>query len=897
MTLPTIRLGLVARLAVLLGGLAAISTVLALFIQDRALNADLHSAAQSRLHGAAVAAERLTADHLRSVAYRYSAISRTPEFRANLDAGHRPTLSFYAKQLAKDQGAAAVVFTLASGETVVSAGPALLSEAAAQRVARDSRNETVACVGAGQTAVADSTATGTLTRCGFPDRTEASMLEQDGRVYVRVAVPLRTRGAVVGGLIALEALHDETFAAWSNMLGARMHVAGAASSSDTELTEHVSSFPDLDLVLATTYASERHAIAHSRRSLLLSGLGALVLALVASLFLARRFSQPILEINSAAQRVREGVLDPALDVGRNDELGDLGRAFNTVVSRLRGSEWQLGRARRIAQLDHWSFDCTTQQVEGGAEFRRLFGHVPEGPISIDDFVARVRADDRDKLLTAMRRLDRPGGSIRLQVRVPLRPGRERVLHLRGTSESGQLTATVQDVTQRWATSRRIRYLSLHDRLTGLGNREYFLRHVERAVQHGERFAVLMVGVNEFHMLTSAVGHAAADDALRSVAQRIIDALPSAPLEPSTDDEQDAGAMRVGNAEFATVMRVENRTEAMRLAERLLKQLDCPMVVGSEELTVEASIGICLWPDDAGDVERLVRNALTALEQSKILGHARYQFYQGAMHEEASRRLRMASQLRRAIEHGELEVHYQPRVRPKDGKVLGVEALARWTSDEFGIVPPSEFIPVAEEAGLVGQLGQWCLGVAIQELATLQTMGVGDLRMAVNVSKHQLTPRIVGDLVATARGTDPTSLEFEVTESALINRDGEALQALETLGNQGFRISLDDFGTGYSSLGYLRQLPIDAVKIDRSFISELATNDEAASIIWAVVMMCEALRLDAVAEGVETKMQRERVIELGCHEAQGFLFAPPMSATALQQFLSTQHKIHRTSTTV
>lgn len=883
-------MGVVARLAALLGGLAAASTLLALFVQDRALSADLHLAAQRRMEASAGAADRVMADHFQGVVERYAAISTTPAFRANLEADHLPTLTFYAERLAKEQRATAVAFVLPSGEIGASAGPVALAREVSHGVERDMRTGAIACVGIGNESAVRRPGQAVFSPCAYPDRAEASVLEHEGDLYVRVAVPLLTRGTVVGGLYVLEALNPETLAAWSAIVGGDVHVSTSGDVAPVDLIETVRTFPDLEFMLATTYAPEQAAISRSRRNLVLSGLGALGLALIASFFLAKRFTQPILAIHRAAERAKTGLLEPGLDVERDDELGDLGRAFSSIVSRLRGSEWQLGRAKRLARLDDWTLDLSTNLVEGGTEFRRLFGLRTDDPVDVDDLIVRVREEDRQKLRTALRRASHPNGSLRLDVRLGLRPGRDRVLHLRGTCNGDRISATAQDVTLRWATSRRIKYLSLHDSLTGLGNRDYFLLRLEQMVGDGDPFAVLMVGLTDFHAVTSAVGHAAADRVLCEVSQRVVDGLPRVTAPSDGEREDDVAAMRVGNAEFAMLIPVGSRAEAMKHAKTTLDRLDALVAVGNDEVGVEASIGICLWPDDAEDVEGLVQNALTALEQTKLVGKDRYQFYHSAMHEEASRRLHMASVLRRAVEHGELEVHYQPRVRPSDGYVVGVEALARWNSDEFGVVSPSEFIPLAEEVGIVTQLGEWCLGVAVKDLAQWRDLGAGDLRMAVNISKHQLTPNIVRDVLATTHGTDPSCLEFEVTESVLIEHGSEALGALEDLGKHGFRISLDDFGTGYSSLGYLRQLPIDAVKIDRSFVSELATNEEAASIIWAVVMMCEALKLDAVAEGVETEVQCERVVELGCHEAQGFLFAPPMPAGQIETFLAARNMI-------
>ena len=364
--LPAIKIGVVAKLAALLGGLAAASTLLALFVQDRALSADLHSAAQQRLQAAAGAADRVMADHFRSVAQRYAAISTMPAFRANLEADHLPTLTFYAERLAEEQRATAVVFVLPSGELGASGGLAALAEVASQRVERDMMTGAIACVGiAGENAVAQP-AQAVFTPCAYPDRAEASVLEHKGDMYVRVSVPLLTRGTVVGGLYALEPLSRETMQAWSAIVGADVHVPTPGGLAPVDLVETVRTLPDLEFVLSTTYAPEQAAIARSRRNLVLSGLGALVLAIVASFFLAKRFSRPILDIRRAAERAQAGLLEPGLDVERGDELGDLGRSFSAIVSRLRGSEWQLGRAKRLARLDDWTLDLSTNLVAGGS---------------------------------------------------------------------------------------------------------------------------------------------------------------------------------------------------------------------------------------------------------------------------------------------------------------------------------------------------------------------------------------------------------------------------------------------------------------------------------------------------------------------------------------------------
>jgi len=887
-----------------LGGLAATSTLIALLIQDRALNSDLRDAAHQRLQGAARAADRLIADYLQGVGDRYAAISRTPEFRANLAANHMPTLTYYARQIAEGQGASAVVFLRQSGAVAASVGNTDLANVAANRIQGSTPVTDNVCIRSGEEGPAGRrTAAGNgvqFESCQFPNGgAEASILWRDHELYALVSVPLRTSGAHEGGLVALEAVGSETLHTWSDMFGAMIDVLPHGTHPIGSLEERVRSFPDIEVRVSTTYDAEHRAIARSRRNLVLSGIAALLLAMGASMILAHRFAAPIVRMTSAAERVGEGFLDPDLDVQRHDELGDLGRAFTEIMSRLRGSEMRLGRAQRLARLDHWAIDLATDDVSGGPEFRRLFGLPSDGPIQTDDVALRVHEDDRQKFQAAIRRARQTSGAFRTDVRVPLRPGRDRVLHLRGRQRDDgnggkRLEASVQDVTERWKTAKRMRYLSLHDALTGLGNREYFYRDLRRQLVRAgnaqSSVAVMSVGLNDFGDVTGAMGDTIAAELLREVGRRLVALV--APSIPTDDDESAAlrGCVtRLGDAEFAVVTEIATREGASELADTILSRLADTFWIGEEDIAINASIGISLWPDDAADVETLTRNCHSALQQSRLTGNNQYQFYDGSRHREASRLLRMAVLLRRAIENDELEVYYQPRVRPDTGAIVAVEALARWTNDELGPVQPSEFVPLAEEAGLIRSLGDWCLRVVASDLARWRKLGARDLRVAVNISRQQLTRGIVEGVLDATRGVDPSDLELEVTESALIDRPDEALAVLNELGEHGFRISLDDFGTGYSSLSYIRQLPIDAVKIDRSFIKELATSDDARSITWTIIMMCQALNLEAVAEGVETRAQQQVLIELGCDEAQGFLFGRPMSAAGIERFMA-KHQI-------
>jgi diguanylate cyclase (GGDEF)-like protein len=400
--------------------------------------------------------------------------------------------------------------------------------------------------------------------------------------------------------------------------------------------------------------------------------------------------------------------------------------------------------------------------------------------------------------------------------------------------------------------------------------------------------LLLIGIDGFASIESAMGPQVGDELLCEVARRLVATLgvPRQPDRRRKRDPSSYSAVRFGNDEFAAVDTVSSRGDAATLAQAVAHALEEPYVIDGHEITVSVSIGISVYPDDAATVDALVRYGKTALQTGRSISDV-YHFYDESMHQREVRRLRVAALLRRAIEREELELHYQPRVRPDSGKIVAVEALARWTHDELGSISPGEFVPIAEDVGLIQSLGDWCLRAAVRDLLMWRSLGIRDLRVSVNLSPQEILPGLVERVLDITNALDPRTIEFEVTDSAVLRNPDEALCLLTQLSDHGFRIALDDFGTGYSSLSHVRQLPLDAVKVDRSFIQDLGTNQESLSITGAVIMMCQAMDLESVGEGVETEQQRRRLVELGCDEAQGHLFAAAMPPADLVTLLEKQ----------
>jgi len=881
-------IGVAARLALLLGGVAAFSTGLALVVQDRALDQDLKRQSRTRLEASARRADRLIVDHLEDLAERYTAISRTPELRANLGTRHGPTLGFYAGSLLRGERAILAAFVGPQGEWLAEAGdPRLVS--VIRRSSGSTADTRPACVRPDSAGPSSTTGSGDEWKaCEYPLRgAEASLLQSDGGMYALVRVPLRTRGVLDGGLFAVEAVSDEILAGWSELSGADVRAGGSAS--DGELDALVKALPGIELRVATTYDAELSIIRRARNDLVLSGALALLLALVASLFLARDFARPIVRIREATERLSKGQLDHRVEVERADEIGQLGHAFNDLASRLTASQERERRAQRLARFGNWQFDFETQTFEGTEEFHRLFSVEQRGGIPLSTILDRIRPEDREAFEGALGATSGSSSPFQVDVSVRGAGGKDRVLHLRGQVRSmtpGQVDGSAQDVTDRRQSEEQIRYLSLHDPLTGLGNRNLALEEIEARVagRDGRQpFVLMVIALDDLSQIVQTFGHAVGDTVLVDAASRLVLNVRE---RPRADDLAATDLVaRLGDDRFLIVLDGVTDTEgAAAPAGRLQSVVRRPYRVGDQEVVLTPSLGMALWPVDAETGGTLLRNAETALSRVQHDDPGSFRFFQESMHADASRRLRLAHRLRLAIEEEGLEFHYQPRVRPEDGALIGMEALARWTDADLGPISPVEFIPIAEATGTIRALGSWGIGAAARQLLAWHEAGHRDISVSVNLSHQQLEPGLVAHVLACTDGLDPQRFELEVTESALIQEGDSAIETLTQLRGQGFRIALDDFGTGYSSLAYLQGLPIDTVKVDRSFIRDIADDADAAALTGSVLAMCRALRLHTVVEGVETEAQLRVLEELGCTEVQGFLFSRPLPVEEATAYL-------------
>ncbi len=445
---------------------------------------------------------------------------------------------------------------------------------------------------------------------------------------------------------------------------------------------------------------------------------------------------------------------------------------------------------------------------------------------------------------------------------------------------------IHDVTERKAAEQQLLHDALHDRLTGLPNRTLLLDRADHLLRRAARrpaelFGVIVLDMDRFKYVNDSLGHAAGDELLVALSRR---------LEGCVRREDTVA--RLGGDEFAVLLdAVSAVNEATHVAERIQGALSLPFVLGDHELYATASIGIALSAPGYARAEELLRDADTAMNRAKLAGRARHEVFEAEMHADVVARLRLETQLRRALERDELCLYYQPIVRLETGTLAGFEALVRWRHPERGLLRPIEFIDMAEETGIIIPIGWWVVRQACTQLREWldRIPGAEGLTMNINLSARQfrqpdLVPRV--DAVLAETGVAPRAVELEITESVFLESGETATAAVNELRKRGVRVCIDDFGTGYSSLGYLRRLSVDTVKIDRSFVSGLGSEGGNPELVHAIVALAQSLELRAIAEGVETSAQRQIVWELGAELAQGHLFAMPVDAPEATRLLET-----------
>jgi diguanylate cyclase (GGDEF)-like protein/PAS domain S-box-containing protein len=443
-------------------------------------------------------------------------------------------------------------------------------------------------------------------------------------------------------------------------------------------------------------------------------------------------------------------------------------------------------------------------------------------------------------------------------------------------ENAGVVGTFHDITELKKKEAQIYHQAYHDELTGLANRVRLKDAIADRIRLGGDggLAVLMLDLDNFKNVNDSLGHGVGDKLLLEASRRLRDVVGPQPL-----------LARTGGDEFALLLD-GCKDVANRLAAKVLDAFTVPFVIDEHELYITISIGLTCWPEDGADADSLVKNADVAMYKAKEQGRSRCLHFDAEMTEQVTRRLSIEKSIRKGLERDEFQVYYQPRINIFNGRLVGMEALVRWVPEHGAVVSPAEFIPVAEETGLIVALGERVLRLACAQMRIWADRGWGDLRMSVNISARQFQANLTERVAAALRdsGISPDSLELEITETTMMRDIGQTVLLLEQLNGMGLKIAIDDFGTGHSSLYYLKRFPISTLKIDRSFVRDIMKDDGDANIVSTIITMGHNLSLNVVAEGVETDEQLAFLRDKGCVEVQGFYYSKPVPAAEFEDFV-------------
>lgn len=567
---------------------------------------------------------------------------------------------------------------------------------------------------------------------------------------------------------------------------------------------------------------------------------------------------------------------------------------SAVYSELRENQVRLSKAQEIADIGHWNLSLEDGSLQWSPEVYRIHGRRP-GPDTLgsDDFFGNVHPDDRAMLQDALARALEQVSRFRVEHRIVWPDTTVRVVQQRGEvvlDDQGSvigLTGTIQDISEQREAQEEIRNLAYFDTLTGLGNRQFFNERLEAAVTHaqrvGGRMAILFFDLDEFKAVNDTLGHATGDALLKMVAERI-----GRCVRESDVVARNRETARLGGDEFTLILTGLERTGDVEVvAERIRRSIARPFEIEGEDVRVSASIGAAIFPDDGEDASSIVANADMAMYQSKSQGGNCYTFFCASMVEKVQRRKRLSERLKIAVSDGNLSLVYQPIVRLADLRLIGVEALVRWSDPELGTVAPHEFIPVAEETGAIAAIGEWVLREGCRTVSAWEHRFGAVLDLSVNISAFQF---VGGRLAACIErtldetGIDPGRLQLELSDRLVMEDLERSLTELEELAAQGLTVCIEQVGTRPSSLRGLASLPLNALKIDRSFIQRAHQHRVSARLVATLIGIGQALDLKVTAEGLENKAQLNLVRDLRCDFGQGYLFAHPMDDSRVAKLL-------------
>lgn len=618
------------------------------------------------------------------------------------------------------------------------------------------------------------------------------------------------------------------------------------------------------------------------------------LTFMASMRLAASIANPLVQLADVARHVssdRDYSVRARIRAGGETAL--LIKSFNEMLAQiqsreqaLKESEERYALAARGANDGLWDWNLTSGKIYFSPRWNHMLGcSVSELWSGPEDWFSHIHVDDRERVRTGIAtHCDGKTSELVSEYRMRHESGGyiwmlSRGIVVRDPSGTAiRIAGSQTDITEG----------KISDPLTHIPNRLYFIDRLESAIEsareEGTLFAILFVDLDQFKLVNDSLGHAAGDELLIDVAGRLRAGMRS---NSRPDGQAKSVVARVGGDEFAILLtHMRNETDPAIVAARILERLSESFYLEGRHVSASASIGIALG-SSGGTPEDLLRNADTAMYHAKANGKARFEFFNEAMRDRVVARFEIETGLRKAIDLEQLVLHYQPIVSTVDNHICGFEALVRWNHPERGLIPPIEFIPIAEESDLIVLLGRWVLRESCRQMAEWHRSFNSNppLTINVNVSSRQLSDsRLVEDVkfALAESGLRPEFLSIEVTEGSLIENTEQTVATLNRLKAMNVRLEIDDFGTGYSSLSYLRRLPFDTLKIDRSFVHELGAGSDGLDIVKAIVEMAHSLRLEVIAEGVETEEQLQQLRKLGCKYVQGFLFSKPVNAHAAER---------------
>lgn len=580
---------------------------------------------------------------------------------------------------------------------------------------------------------------------------------------------------------------------------------------------------------------------------------------------------------------------------------------STVLKTLEQRESRLENAERIAQLGSWSWDTRDRQLYVSKEFKRILDFADDCAPTLDDVYANFSKEEQNRVQAIYEQaLQNKEKSIVIEHSFKDSQGavkrlrHEAEFEFRGDKDY-VIAGTILDITEETYNKDKILQLAYYDTLTSLPNRTFFKIHLEHAIKKAKQsatcLAVMVLDLDLFTRINNSLGHDAGDKLLVKASQRLLEAvddpsavkLTPAAIDPHAAEEGTGNVLaRLEGDQFVILLNnFRKLDDVIFLIQKVLKRLSAPITVKANNVVVTASAGISLYPVNGQNSETLLRNSDAAMLFAKSQGRNSFRFYSSEIDARSKERLSVENDLRNAIRNGELELHFQPKINLTSREVRSVEALIRWRHPEKGMISPGQFIPMAEELGLINEMGEWCLHEACRKTKAWNQAGIPPVRTAINLSALQIKTSNLVEIVRSTlehHGLIPAQLEVEITENILMDDTHRTLRTLEGLRSLGVRVALDDFGTGYSSLSYLTRFPFTSLKIDRCFITECVRNAQSASIVHSVIQLCKNLNLEVVAEGVEIEDELRFLLERRCDLVQGFYFSPALDSDTFVNYM-------------